>query len=77
MAQTQDAAFDHGLITFDEDFQLVIGPRLKQFLPSETLERNFLVYEGKPLQMPDKFLPEPEFMRRHREEVFSGQFQGK
>ena len=70
LAQTQDAAFDRGLITFDEDFRLVIGPYLKEFLPDEALERNFLVYEGKPLQMPDKFLPETEFMRLHREEVF-------
>lgn len=70
LAQTQDAAFDRGLITFDEDFRLVIGSRLKEYLPSEALERNFLAYEGKPMQMPDKFLPEAEFMRKHREEVF-------
>ncbi|OGR31932.1 MAG: hypothetical protein A2091_11615 [Desulfuromonadales bacterium GWD2_61_12] len=67
LAQTQDAAFDRGLITFDADFRLVAGPRLKAYLPDEALERNFLVYEGQPLQMPDKFLPEGEFMRRHRE----------
>ena len=70
LAQTQDAAFDRGLITFDEDFRLVVGPRLKDFLPNEALERNFLVYEGKSMQMPDKFLPDGEFMRMHREEVF-------
>jgi len=70
LAQTQDAAFDRGLITFDADFRLVIGPRLKKYLPSEALERCFLVYEGKPLQMPDKFLPESNFMRTHRDEVF-------
>ncbi len=70
LAQTQDAAFDRGLITFGEDFRLVIRPRLKEYLPSEALERNFLMYEGKPMQMPDKFLPDSEFMRRHREELF-------
>ena len=70
LAQTQDAAFDRGLITFDTDFRLVIGTRLKEYLPSEALERNFLAYEGKPMQMPDKFLPEAEFMRMHRDEVF-------
>lgn len=70
LAQTQDAAFDRGLITFDADFRLVIGSRLKDYLPSEALERNFLAYEGQQLQMPDKFLPEAEFMRIHRDEVF-------
>ena len=70
LAQTQDAAFDRGLITFDEDFCLVVSSSLKRYLPSEALDRNFLAYEGKPLRMPDKFLPEAEFMRKHREEVF-------
>jgi hypothetical protein len=72
LAKTQDAAFDRKLITFDEDFRLVIGPRLMAYLPDAALEREFLVYEGKPLQMPDKFLPDGEFMRRHREEVMQG-----
>lgn len=70
LAQTQDAAFDRGLITFDEDFRLVVGSHLKEYLPSEALERNFLAYEGKSMQLPDKFLPEAKFMRQHREEVF-------
>jgi predicted restriction endonuclease len=70
LAQTQDAAFDRGLITFDEEYRLVLGPYLREFLPNEALERNFLVYEGKQIQMPDKFLPESDFMQRHREEVF-------
>lgn len=72
LAKTQDAAFDRKLITFDEDFRLMIGPRLKEYFPNTALEREFLVYEGRPLQMPDKFLPDEEFMRRHREEVMSG-----
>jgi len=70
LAKTQDAAFDRKLITFDEDFRLVIGPYLKTFLPEESVVREFLIYEGKPLRMPDKFLPDEEFMRMHREKVF-------
>lgn len=70
LAQTQDAAFDRGLITFDEEYRLVLGPYLREFLPNETLERNFHVYEGKQIQMPDKFLPEADFMQKHRAEVF-------
>lgn len=70
LAQTQDAAFDKGLITFDEDFRLVLGPYLRKHLMNEALERNFFVYEGKTIQMPDKFMPEAAFMQKHREEVF-------
>jgi len=70
LAQTQDAAFDRGLITFDEDYRVVLGSYLREFLPNETLERNFLAYEGKQIQMPDKFMPEADFMQKHRVEVF-------
>jgi HNH endonuclease len=70
LAQTQDTAFDKGLITFDEDYRLVLGPYLREFLPNEALEQNFIAYEGKQIQMPDKFVADAGFMRKHREEVF-------
>jgi predicted restriction endonuclease len=70
LAQTQDAAFDRGLITFDEDYRLVLGPWLREFLPNEALERNFISYEGKQIAMPEKFMPDSAFLQKHREEVF-------
>lgn len=70
LAQTQDAAFDKGLITFDEDYRLILGPYLRQHLTNEALERNFFAYEGKQIQMPDKFQPDSDFMQKHRDEVF-------
>jgi len=70
LGRTQDAAFDKGLITFDEDYRLVLGPYLREFLPNQALAMNFSAYEGKQLEMPDKFLPEPDFLLKHREEVF-------
>ena len=70
LAQTQDAAFDKGLITLDEDYRLVLSPYLREYLPNESLSRNFLDYEGKQIVMPEKFPPDVEFMQMHREEVF-------
>jgi putative restriction endonuclease len=70
LAQTQDAAFDRGLISFDEDYRLILGSYLKKFLPNEAVEGNFLAYEGKRIQMPDKFLPDPDLMSKHRKEIF-------
>ena len=70
LAQTQDAAFDKGLVTFDEDFRLVLSPYLRDFLPNEAVSRNFVAYEGLRIEMPEKFLPNDGFMLRHREEIF-------
>lgn len=72
LAQTQDAAFDKGLVTFDEDYRLVLSPYLRDFLPNEALVRNFLDFEGKRIEMPDKFLPEEGFLLEHREGIFRG-----
>jgi predicted restriction endonuclease len=70
LAQTQDAAFDKGLVTFDEDYRLMLSPYLRGFLPNEALARSFLDYEGKRIEIPDKFLPDEGFMREHRERIF-------
>lgn len=72
LARTQDAAFDQGLITFDENHKLLLSRYLQQFLPEETLEENFVAYAGHQLRLPDKFYPEPDFLRFHREEIFLG-----
>ncbi|MBD2555269.1 HNH endonuclease [Limnothrix sp. FACHB-708] len=72
LARTHDAAFDQGLITFDENYNLVLSRCLQEFLPEETLEINFVSYAGSQLRLPEKFHPEPDFLRFHREEVFLG-----
>jgi len=72
LARTHDAAFDAGLITLDESWRLLISPRLRDYLPSATLEQNFTAYEGKPITLPEKFRPDEDFMRGHRERVFVG-----
>lgn len=61
---------DKGLITLDEEYRLVLSPYLREFLPNESLTRNFLDYEGNQIVMPEKFPPDAEFMKMHREEVF-------
>lgn len=72
LARTHDAAFDQGLITFDENHKLLLSRYLQEFLPEETLESNFVAYAGSQLRLPEKFYPEPDFLRFHRKEVFLG-----
>ncbi len=72
LARTHDVAFDQGLITFDENYKLVLSSYLQEFLPEETLENNFVNYAGKQLRLPEKFQPKPEFLRFHQETIFLG-----
>ncbi|HZM02706.1 MAG TPA: HNH endonuclease [Candidatus Saccharimonadales bacterium] len=73
LSSIHDAAFDSGLITLDETLSVVISRRLKRFFPQTTLEQNFVPFEGKPIELPQKLVePNLEFIRFHREKIFRG-----
>jgi predicted restriction endonuclease len=72
LSRLHDAAFDAGLITFDEKDRLVLSKSLKEYLPSKALQENFLFYEGRPLTPPIRFRPRPDFLQEHRERSFRG-----
>lgn len=65
-----DQAFDRGLITFDEGWRVVLSRELKERLSDGDLSRRMLDIEGRPLQMPNRFLPDESAMEFHRERVF-------
>ena len=60
-----DKAFDRGLITFDENYQLILSEKLKK---KEI--KYFVELEGKEITLPKKFLPNTDFLKYHREEIF-------
>ena len=70
LSATFDSAFDRGLITFDENYQLLIGSRISEFLPDEELERTFQSREGKTIVLPEKNLPSQEALEWHRNHLF-------
>ena len=71
LSRLHDAAFDQGLITFDDEFRMVLSPLLKKELPQRTVAENFGAYSGESLNFPkDAALPELEFLSIHRAKVF-------
>jgi hypothetical protein len=63
-----DAAFDQGLISFDDELSLLLSPRLKTFLPQESVRTSFEIHQGKPLDLPtDGIYPDAEFLTNHRQ----------
>ena len=71
LSRIHDVAFDNGLISFDENYCLLIGKRLRRHLPQEALAANFVAYEGKPLHIPNESLaPNLQFLAIHRKEQF-------
>jgi putative restriction endonuclease len=73
LSALHDAAFDSGLITLDENLSVVLSRRLKCYFPQSALEQNFVPFEGKPIELPQKLAePDGDFLRYHRERIFGG-----
>ena len=71
LSRIHDAAFDRGLITFDDDLHLVLSPRLQSHLHEDVIEANFGIYEGQPLWLPDDAVPpDGGFLAEHRRMLF-------
>lgn len=63
-----DKAFDRGLITISsDDYSIKISSRLKPKKAEPGISEYFLKFEGKTIDLPDKFLPNKEFLKIHNE----------
>ena len=71
LSVTYDVAFDRNLISFDNDYRMVVSRYIKDFYTNETAKEYFEKYEGKQLMMPSKFYPNKEFLSRHLEKLIS------
>lgn len=66
-----DKAFDRYLISVDEDLKLVLSPKIKEKSKDVIIQDYFLRYEGKPLDMPSRFFPDADALKRHREAMLN------
>lgn len=71
LSRLHDAAFDRGLIAFDDKLRLLLSPRLKAEIPQRSVAENFGAYAGEPLHFPDDAAPpELAFLSQHRAAIF-------
>jgi putative restriction endonuclease len=65
-----DKAFDAGLLTVDEQYRVVIARQIKDYLPNEGIETGLIQHHGRGILLPDKFVPEQEFLQYHSTKIF-------
>lgn len=70
LSALHDRAFDRGLITFDEDFRVVLSGQLRVGSPSEIHRVALLRIEGKPLRLPTRYAPDLAALAYHRAHIF-------
>ena len=69
LSAIHDRAFDKGLITLSDDFRIVISEELKR-LDEIFVKKVLLPLDGKPIELPERFMPSVEFISHHRSNLF-------
>lgn len=69
LSGTYDLAFDQHLISFDEDFRMIVGSEISDHFTNAVTCNYFKKFIGKKIAMPSKFLPSQEFLQVHREQM--------
>lgn len=65
-----DKAFDRGLITLNSDYKIVVSRELSECVMDSETYSWFHSYEGKQILLPNKFLPDKNFIEYHNDVVF-------
>lgn len=69
LSAIHDKAFDRGLITLTDMFAIVLSPQLLR--SKDAFVKEVLVpIHGRQIELPERFLPSPEFVEHHRTVVF-------
>ena len=66
LSATYDAAFDRHLISFDEDYRLVVSKSIKDHYTDVAAKSYFIKLEGQKMSLPAKFLPSQALLEKHR-----------
>lgn len=65
-----DRAFDRGFITFDDDFRVRVSPRLGEGLAEAQLDCSLAGLSGTKLTLPNRFPPDLDAIRYHRQHIY-------
>lgn len=65
-----DKAFDRYLVTFDEEYRLLVSNKLKNNTLSWIEKECFVKMEGCALKLPHRFAPDPNALEQHRSRFF-------
>ena len=65
-----DKAFDQGLITLNDKYEIVLSNKVKTCDMDKDTYNWFVSYSGKQIELPEKFLPDIDFIHYHNDMIF-------
>ena len=66
LSATYDAAFDRNLISFDEDYRLILSNKTRDHYTTEIVCAYFHNRIGEKITLPEQFLPKQQYLSEHR-----------
>lgn len=67
LSATYDAAFDKHLISFDENYRMIVSKEIKDYYTNDVAKEYFGNFEGKQIILPARFIPSQQLLAKHRE----------
>ncbi len=71
LSATYDAAFDRHLISFDEQYRMILSPVLSEYYTNKAFKDYFLSKEGVAISNPCTHAPDMTLLEKHREVILS------
>ncbi|MCK6521877.1 HNH endonuclease [Myxococcota bacterium] len=71
LSTIHDRAFETGHLAFTDDHRVLISKKVLQ-APEPFLRQALGSYDGAPMRLPNRFIPDTKFLRQHRESRFLG-----
>lgn len=65
-----DRAFDKGFITIDKHYKIHISKEISDVVGGDAVDKYFMCYDKREIILPDKFLPDKEFLCYHNDMIF-------
>jgi putative restriction endonuclease len=65
-----DKAFDKGLISINPSFEVIVSPKISRVISDKDCYEWFMSFQGKKITLPEKFVPEIEFIEYHNDVIF-------
>ncbi len=69
LSAIHDKAFDKGLLTISDEFRVIVSDKLKRN-EGAFIREVMLPLSGRPIELPERFMPDAAFIAHHRLEVF-------
>lgn len=65
-----DKAFDRGFITISDKYEIIVSNKIRDICNGESVDRFFNILSGCKISLPEKFLPQKEYLQYHNDCIY-------